>query len=228
MLSRKALQQRRKNPRSLRSERFSILRKLREVTERESSEGVTAMEVSGSLSLVGVSGGREGNVVGETRESGGGEGNVVGETRESESPIKKHKINPPFVIETPDRKHLAEFPDEAFVGQTSQVQAFVDQVNATSSCVTLGCTGLLKPTSDKLTGLGRAVDIDYDCTGCSEHQLTFSSSALSKGRGQNVVHLALQSAFIAAGCSYVQDETVWHIPLVCQWSVLVSFTQLWS
>ena len=95
------------------------------------------------------SGGGNGNKVGETRESRGGrgtwwgrlgrveggweqtggdqgewkgEGNVVGETRESESPIKKHKINPPFVIETPDRKHLAEFPDEAFVGQTSQVQ----------------------------------------------------------------------------------------------------------
>ena len=161
---------------------------------------------------------------------GGGTGSEFDSEAEDDTDlgIKKHKINPPFVIETPDRKLLAEFPDEAFVGQTSQVQAFVDQVNATSSRATLGCTDLLKPTSDKLTGLGRAVDIDYDCTGCSEHRLTFSSSALSKARGQNVVHLALQFAFIAAGCSYAQDETVWHIPLVCQWSVLVSFTQLWS
>ena len=85
------------------------------------------------------------------------------------------------MLETPDRKLLAEFPvtsNGSFVGQTLQVQAFVDQVNATSSCATLGCTGLLKPTSLKLTGLGGAVHIDYDCMGCSEQRLTFNSYAL--------------------------------------------------
>ena len=74
------------------------------------------------------------------------------------------------MLETPDRKLLAEFPvtsNGAFVGQTSQVQAFVHQVNATSSCATLGCTGLLKPNSVKLTGLGGAVNIDYDCIYCT-------------------------------------------------------------
>ena len=72
-----------RNPRSQRSERFRLLRNLR---ERENGEGLTAMteaEVSGSLSLAGVSGGGERSVVGETRGSGGGEGNVVGVTRES-------------------------------------------------------------------------------------------------------------------------------------------------
>ena len=115
------------------------------------------------------------------------------------------------MLETPDRKLLAEFPvtsNGAFVGQTFQVQAFVDQVNATSSCATLGCTGLLKPTSVKLKGLGGAVDIDYDCTGCAERRLTFNSSALCEASGQNVVRLALQVAFIAAGCSYAQYEKV--------------------
>ena len=126
------------------------------------------------------SGGREGTVVGETWESGGREGTVVGETGLiegsipgsefdseaeddtdlcSETPPKKQKIDPPFVLETPDRKLLAEIPavsNGAFVGQTSQVQAFVDQVNATSSCATVGCTGLLKPTRFNLTGLGGA------------------------------------------------------------------------
>ena len=219
---------------------------------------MTEDEVSGSLSLVGVSGGGEGRVVGETRESGGGEGNVVGETRESgggegsvvgeiegsmgvdprrepdaggrevpssefdseaeddtdlgsETSPKRRKLDPPFVLETPDRKLLAEIPvasNGAFVGQTSQVQAFVDQVNATSSCTTPGCTGLLKPTHVNLTGLGGAVDIDYDCTGCLERQLTFSSSALCEASGQNVVRLALQVAFIAAGCSYAQYKKV--------------------
>ena len=43
---------------------------------------MTEVEVSRSLSLVGVSGG-EGSVVGETREGGQGARNVVGETWES-------------------------------------------------------------------------------------------------------------------------------------------------
>ena len=142
------------------------------------------------------------SVVKETRESGGREGTVVGETGliegtipgsefdseaeddsdlGSETPPKKCKIDPPFVLETPDRKLLAEIPvtsNGAFVGQTSQVQIFGDQANVTSSCITLGCTGLLKPTRVNLTGLGGAVDIDDDCTSCLERRLTFSSSAL--------------------------------------------------
>ena len=92
-------------------------------------------------------------------------------------------------------------------------------MNATLCCGTLGCTGLLKPTHVKLTGLGGTVDIDYDCTDSLERQLTFSSSALCEASGINV-RLALQVAFIAAGSSYAQYEKV----LVCQLSVLVSFT----
>ena len=102
-----------------------------------------------------------------------------------------------------------------FVGQTSQMQAFVDQVNATSSCATVGCTGLLKPTCFNLTGLEGAVNIDYDCTGCLECWLSFSSSALCETSGQNVVRLALLVAFIAAGCSYTQYEKVLAHTLVC-------------
>ena len=48
----------------------------------------------------------------------------------NETPPKKHrKRNSPFVLEFPDRKLLAEVPaatNWTFVGQTSQVQAFVD------------------------------------------------------------------------------------------------------
>ena len=133
---------------------------------------MTEAEVSGSLSLVGLSGGREG---------------------------------------TPGRKLLAEIPatsNGAFVGQTSQVQAFVDQVNATSCCGTFGCIGLLKPTRVNQTCLGGAVNIDYDCTGCLECRLTFSSSVLCEASGQNVVPLDLKVAFIAAGCSYAKYEKV--------------------
>ena len=111
------------------------------------------------------------------------------------------------MLETPDRKLLAEIPaasNGAFVGQTSQVQAFVDQVNATSCCGTLACTGLLKPTRVNLTSLGGAVDTDYDCTSCLERRLMFSSSTLCAASGQNAIRLALQVVFIAARCSYAQ------------------------
>ena len=57
----------------------------------------------------------------------------------SETPLNKHKIGFPFVLETPDRKLLAEIPATS----NGTFVAFVDQVNAISCCGTLGCTGLL-------------------------------------------------------------------------------------
>jgi len=46
VIEKKSQKQWARNLRSLRSEWFRFLRKLREVTERESGKGVTAMEVS--------------------------------------------------------------------------------------------------------------------------------------------------------------------------------------
>ena len=102
-------------------------------------------------------------------------------------PPRNTKYRPSLSARNPDRKLLAEIPvasNGAFVGQTSQMQAFVHQVNATSCCSTLGCTGLLKPTCVNLTGLGGAVNTNYDCTSCLERWLTFSSSALCEVSGQ--------------------------------------------
>ena len=65
------------------------------------------------------------------------------------------------------------------------MQAFLDQVNATSKCITLDCTGFLKPISVNLTRFGDAVDIDYDCTGCLERWLIFSSSALHEKKDKD-------------------------------------------
>ena len=78
------VKKRARNPHSLTSEWFRLLRSIREISERGNGEGVTAVteaEVSGegSFSLVGVSG-EEGNVVGETQDSRGREGTMVGET----------------------------------------------------------------------------------------------------------------------------------------------------
>ena len=61
-----------KNPSlSLSKERVVSISLQAQGTERGSRQRVTAMEVSGSLSLEGVTGGGEGSVVGKTQESGG-------------------------------------------------------------------------------------------------------------------------------------------------------------
>jgi hypothetical protein len=80
-------------------------------------------------------------------------------------PQKKRKLDPEFLSETPDRRGLAEFSCKSngqYVGHTSQLQAFIDQINATSTCATSGCNGQLKPVSIILTGLGGSVEVQYD------------------------------------------------------------------
>ncbi len=129
----------------------------------------------------------------------------------SETPVIKRKLDPEFVLDTPQRRGLAEFPglsNGLFVDQTSQFQGFIDQVNETSKCATPSCEGKLKPDSVKLVGLGGAVDIAYSCTGCLQRQLTFNSSIQHEASGQTAIGLALQVAFIAAGCNHAQYKKV--------------------
>ena len=128
-----------------------------------------------------------------------------------ETPPKIRKPDPEFVLETPERRGFAEFPggsNGAFVGQTSQLQAFIDQINATSMCASDGCNGLLAPVSITLTGLGGSVEVQYDCTGCTQRRVSFSSSAHHEASKQTVLGLTLQVAFIAAGSNYAQYQKV--------------------
>ena len=129
----------------------------------------------------------------------------------TETPQKIHKLDSEFVLSTPDRRCLAEFPSSsngAYVGQTSQLQAFIEQINATSNCATPGCNGQLEPVTIILTGLGGAVEIQYDCTGCTKRQVQFNSSAVHEASQQTAVGVALQVSFIAAGCTHAQYEKV--------------------
>ena len=128
-----------------------------------------------------------------------------------ETPPKKRKLDPNFVLETPERRHLGEYPtitNGLFLGQTSQLRAFVDQVNATSVCATPCCSGKLTPVSVTFAGLGGALQMQYNCTGCSQRQLVFNSSVQHEASGESAIGLALQVAFIAAGCSYEQYKKV--------------------
>ena len=95
-----------------------------------------------------------------------------------------------------------------FVCEIAQLQQLIDQVNLTSNCYTPRCTGKLVPVNVKLVGLGGAAIVKFACTGCTDRNLAFHSSvtiALSK---RTVVSLALQVAFVIAGCTHAQYSKV--------------------
>ena len=77
-----------------------------------------------------------------------------------ETAQKLRKFDSEFVLDTPNRRGQAEIPgvsNGVFMGQTSQLQAFVDQINKSSKCATPGCNGILNPVTIYLVGLGGAV-----------------------------------------------------------------------
>ena len=109
-----------------------------------------------------------------------------------------------WFLDTPEQRRSTDFcyGNSAFLGQKSQVQAFIDQINEMFKCHTSGCEGLLRPVSVRMVGLGGCVKMNYDCNGCVECRLMFASSALHEASKQTVVSVALQVGFVAAGCSH--------------------------
>ena len=108
------------------------------------------------------------------------------------TPVKKLCVRP------------VDLGKKLFVCQTSQFQSFIDQMNATSVCATPHCIGKLVPVSMRVFGLGGALVIRFACTGCADRRLTFRTSANVALSKQTVVSLALQVAFVAAGCAHAQ------------------------
>ena len=67
---------------------------------------------------------------------------------------RKHETDYAFFPTPVRRKILAEDPTSTvgFVGDTSHIRSFVDQVNSTSKCSTPGCSGGLKVVKVKALG----------------------------------------------------------------------------
>ena len=101
-----------------------------------------------------------------------------------------------------------EIGNRVFVCQTTQLDAFIEQVNATSVCYTPNCVGKLVPISIKHTGLGGSLLVKFSCTGCHQRMLNLTSSAEIEFSRRNACSLALQIAFIAAGCMHAQYSKV--------------------
>ena len=74
----------------------------------------------------------------------------------------------------------------------------------TSVCCTPQCTGKLVPYNVKLVGLGGATIVKFTCTGCNDQRLALHSSVNVPLSKRTVVSLALQVAFVVAGCAHSQ------------------------
>ena len=101
-----------------------------------------------------------------------------------------------------------ELGNSVFLCQTTQLQAFIDQVNETTLCYSPQCTGKLVPVNIKHVGLGGSVMVKFSCTGCAERMLNLASSNDIAFSRRMVCSLALQVAFIAGGCMHSQYNKI--------------------
>jgi len=60
------------------------------------------------------------------------------------------------------------------------------------------------PTNVRSAGFGGAVVVKFTCTGCGNRQLNFNSSVNITLSKRMTVSLALQVAFVIAGCAHAQ------------------------
>ena len=89
-----------------------------------------------------------------------------------------------------------------FVCEIPQLQQLIDQINLTSNCYTPRCTGKLAPVNVKLVGFGGAAIVKFACTGCTDRNLAFHSSVTALSKHTVVSLVALQVAFVVAGCAH--------------------------
>ena len=96
----------------------------------------------------------------------------------------------------------------AFIGDSSHIQDFVDQVNCTSKCSSPGCSGQLAVVCKKAQGLGGAIEVAYQCNGCLARSLTFRTSVVGEVSQQPLLSVAIQVAFICGGSTYAHYHKV--------------------
>ena len=57
--------------------------------------------------------------------------------------------------------------------ELKQLNTFVQLLNASRLCMTPGSSGILIPSSVKMSGLGGAISITFSCNGCLMHHILF-------------------------------------------------------
>ena len=84
----------------------------------------------------------------------------------------------------------------------SQLDKFMEQVNSIRSCITPQCSGILIPVHVRSTGLGGAISVSYTCSGCASHSALFETSSKYELTNTSEISVAVQVAFIVAGCTH--------------------------
>ena len=84
---------------------------------------------------------------------------------------------------------------------TTQLEIFINNINAIRGCKTPGCDGKLVNSHVRSNGLGGALVVTFACNGCGKCVL-FQTSATCEGINTSEIGIALQVAFIVAGFTH--------------------------
>ena len=111
-----------------------------------------------------------------------------------------HLPTPPPLIRRTIK--AVSIPQKVCFMDLAQLDKFIEQLNHIRSCVTPGCMGELIPVKVSSVGLGGAVSIKYNCNGCANHEALFETSSKYELHNTSDISVAVQVAFIVAGCTH--------------------------
>lgn len=92
-------------------------------------------------------------------------------------------------------------PHHCVIMDLKQVGQFVEQINDTRACTTIGCYGKLVPLEVVTRGMGGTAIVAYACDDC-QCILELQASSENTQLANNDISLATQVAFITGGCTY--------------------------
>ena len=101
------------------------------------------------------------------------------------------------------RMHAAIVPHKVCFMDLTRLDEFIKQLNHIRACATPGCKGELIPVHINSAGQGGAVTIRYTCSGCISQTAVLETSSRYKLGNSSEVGMAVQVAFIIAGCTHM-------------------------
>lgn len=96
--------------------------------------------------------------------------------------------------------------EEHFVLSTSSVFQFMDVINKTSRCATVGCEGTLVPHQVDSVRLAVGLRCYFSCNGCIKHTVPFNSTMEVEHSRRTQISLDLQVAVVLSGGGYAMYQ----------------------
>ena len=101
------------------------------------------------------------------------------------------------------KQHFAVVPYKVCFMDLTGLDEFMKQLNHICMCATPGCKGELIPVHVNIAGQGGAVTIRYSCNGCVSQTAVLETSSRYELGNTNEASIAVQVAFIIAGCTHM-------------------------